>query len=600
MRKLLTSLYVALVCFSSAFAKNDGLVKELTIRGPTDIAVATDARMALTINELSRSVSLVDLISGTVIHEQLLPSAPATIVSFPQNRFAVSCPEAAKVMVYEIQAQTLHQMAEIELEFEPSGLAIDYERRSLYVSLMASGEVMSINLDTRQPQFRTFVGLWPRYITLSPDGSKLVAGLSGESQIAVMDAGSGEVLYSEPLSGGINLGHMQCSQDGSYVYFPWMVYRSNPITVANIRRGWVLASRIGRVRLDGPSYREAISLDVPRLAVADPHGLILTPDQKRLAVSSSGTHELLVYRMADLPFVGAGGPGDLIDEKLLLDQDLFYRLELGGRPLGLRSWGDGRFVLVANQLRDSVQIVDIHERKIDREIFLGKLSQDEFEQQVQRGREIFFDARRSLDQWYSCHSCHQYGGTNAKAMDTWNDGSELTSKTVIPLENVAQTGPWTWHGWQDDLDASLRNSFTSTMQGEKPTETDVAALKAFLAQLRSKSNPFAQSEKQAEAAARGKSIFESQQAGCAECHSGPLFTDGKIHDVGLGAQSDRYEGYNTPSLIGVFRKPRLLHDGRAKTLEAVLGRWHRAEEIGGGSELSEKQLQDLIAYLQSL
>ena len=43
--------------------------------------------------------------------------------------------------------------------------------------------------------------------------------------------------------------------------FPWMVYRNNPITAGNIRLGWVLASRIARVRLDGPARREAMSLD---------------------------------------------------------------------------------------------------------------------------------------------------------------------------------------------------------------------------------------------------------------------------------------------------------------------------------------------------
>ena len=29
---------------------------------------------------------------------------------------------------------------------------------------------------------------------------------------------------------GLNLGQMQASADGAYVYFPWMVYRGRPIT----------------------------------------------------------------------------------------------------------------------------------------------------------------------------------------------------------------------------------------------------------------------------------------------------------------------------------------------------------------------------------
>ncbi len=188
---------------------------------------------------------------------------------------------------------------------------------------------------------------------------RLAVGLSGESAIAVLDVASGEELYREPLSGGINLGHMQCSADGDYVYFPWMIYRSNPINARNIRRGWILASRAARVRLDGPADREALSLDAPGLAVSDPFGIALTPDENRLAISSSGTHELLVYRLKDLPFVGAGGPGDLIDDRLLRDKDLFYRIETGGRPMAVRALADNRQVILANHTLDRIQLVDL-------------------------------------------------------------------------------------------------------------------------------------------------------------------------------------------------------------------------------------------------
>ena len=41
---------------------------------------------------------------------------------------------------------------------------------------------------------------------------------------------------------------------------------------------------------------------------------------------------------------------------------------------------------------------------------LGGSEQPSSERQ---GEAIFYDARRSLDQWYSCHSCHYDGGSNA-------------------------------------------------------------------------------------------------------------------------------------------------------------------------------------------
>ena len=133
------------------------------------------------------------------------------------------------------------------------------------------------------------------------------------------------------------------------------------------------------------------------------------------------------------------------------------------------------------------------------------------------------------------------------------------------------------------------------------SEDDVTALHAYLASFEPPRNPFREADGSLSAAAeRGRTLFESSQVGCANCHAGKHFTDGEIHDVGLGSEADHYQGYNTPSLLGVYRKVRFLHDGRAKTLEKVLTKYHRSEEIGGGASLSESQLADLISYLRSL
>ena len=132
----------------------------------------------------------------------------------------------------------------------------------------------------------------------------------------------------------------------------------------------MLASRIARVRLDGPARREAMSLDPQGKAIADVEGLALTSDESRLVVSASGTHELLVYRTEGLPLKDYGGT-DHVDPELLKDSGRFYRIELGGRPMGLRLGHDDRTVFVANYLDNSVQVVDLIERKLISTISLG-------------------------------------------------------------------------------------------------------------------------------------------------------------------------------------------------------------------------------------
>jgi len=376
-----------------------------------------------------------------------------------------------------------------------------------------------------------------------------------------------------------------------------MVYRNNPIAQGNIRLGWVLASRIARVRLDGPARREAMSLDPQGKAIADVDGLRLTSDESRLVVSASGTHELLVYRTDGLPLKDYGGT-DHIDPDLLKDTDRFFRIELSGRPMGLKIGRDDRTVYIANYLDSSVQVVDLETRKVTRTISLGGAAEPSL---ARRGEAMFYDARRSLDQWYSCHTCHYEGGTSSVPMDTLNDGSPFTLKTVLPLYNLSETGPWTWHGWQTDLHAAMKKSLTDTMLGPPPTDDDAAALLAYLQSMETPPNPFRGSDGSLPVAAqRGKQIFESEKAACATCHRGPHFTDGQIHDVGLGSARDRYKGYNTPSLRGVYQKVKLLHDGRADSLRDALSGPHAPENVAGTGKLSEVELSDLLDYLKTL
>jgi cytochrome c1 len=142
------------------------------------------------------------------------------------------------------------------------------------------------------------------------------------------------------------------------------------------------------------------------------------------------------------------------------------------------------------------------------------------------------------------------------------------------------------------------------MLGPQPTDDDVRALVAFLDTLETPPNSYRDEQGALSAAAqRGQAVFQSEKAGCSKCHSGTYFTDGEVHDVGLGSSRDAYEGYNTPSLVGVFNRVRLLHDGRGKSLERVLSgpdAPHDPINVTGKGALSESELADLIEYLKAL
>src|SRR5262249_21198550 len=101
------------------------------------------------------------------------------------------------------------------------------------------------------------------------------------------------------------------------------------------------------------------------------------------------------------------------------------------------------------------------------------------------------------------------------------------------------------------------------------------------------------------AVARGKTLFEGK-AGCVACHSRTAFDDGKSHDVGTRGATDVTDRFDTPALRGVARTAPYLHDGRAKTLEAIFPEHNPKANPGAAHLLRKEELADLTAYLKSL
>ncbi|MEJ7637549.1 MAG: hypothetical protein WKF75_06045 [Singulisphaera sp.] len=331
---------------------------------------------------------------------------------------------------------------------------------------------------------------------------------------------------------GENLRQVAISADGKTGYVANMKNRGFATTQNNIDLGWVLGQRLTRLALDGSETYETLTLDPKGEAVSDAHGVAVGGDGRFLAVSCGGTHEVLILR-ADarrLPW-RSGGSRDLLPVEMLKD-GRFRRVALGGRPAELAFAADGKTLYIANYLMDAVQVVDAESAKLVRTIALGGPKEPSL---ARRGEILFHAAERSFNQWYSCNTCHSDGHTNGLDFDTLNDGRQdlstahLRSRKKVPtLRGVARTGPWTWHGWQDDLVDSTVESFTKSMQGPKPTPDETRAVVAYLETLEFPPNPFHEPDGSlSPAARRGEALFRSAKGACNTCHGGPEFTDGR-------------------------------------------------------------------------
>jgi cytochrome c peroxidase len=119
-------------------------------------------------------------------------------------------------------------------------------------------------------------------------------------------------------------------------------------------------------------------------------------------------------------------------------------------------------------------------------------------------------------------------------------------------------------------------------------------------------------------------LVANRKLNCAKCHSGPLFTDGGFHNVGVGFEygpkDDRWPetlgryayaplGEKGPRLIGAFKTPTLrglsltkpyLHTGKAATLEDAVRRYDRAAPLEEPDRRDDRPNLSWNAYLDPI
>ncbi len=581
--------------------------QEVKHASPIALALSADGSRLIVANQGRGTASLVDPRAGKVLAEVATGDRPSGVGLSRDGRVGVVANWFGyDVAILDVGADSLEVVGRVEVGPEPRGVAVSPDGKFAFVAVGVANEVVLVDLKARKVTGRLGVGREPRSLAITPDGSKLVVGNARSRNMTVIDVYGWKVLQTLAVDAD-NLRQVTISADGTTAYAANMKNRGFATTRGNIDIGWVLGQRVTKVVLDGSDDYATLSLDPEGKAAADVHGVAVSPDKKTVAVASGGTHEVMIFREEpkNLPW-RTNTSRDLIAPELLKNDGRFRRVDLGGRPTELAISPDGNWLYAANSLGDSVQVVDLETASLEKTIDLGGPSEPSL---ARKGEALFHDATRSFNQWYSCNTCHSDGGhTNGLTFDTMNDGwhdysttHKRSRKKVPTLRGVVKTAPWTWHGWQTSIEDAVAESFTKSMQGTNPTDSEVEAMVAYLASLEFPKNPHRNADgSMTEEARRGEEVFRSAKAACATCHGGPEFTDGKIHKVGLEERGDVYKGYNPPSLRGLYDKDPYLHDGRAKTLKDALTDGHNPEEVTGAEALTDAELSDLIAYLRSL
>lgn len=272
---------------------------------------------------------------------------------------------------------------------------------------------------------------------------------------------------------------------------------------------------------------------------------------------------------------------------------------------------------------------------------------------IELGRRLFFDPTLSRDGSVSCASCHHPDKAFAddRAVSPGVEG-RLGTRNVPSVINVGYQPYFLREGGVPTLEMqalvpiqephefdmnilevaerlSAQEVYRDLSQRAYQRSMDpyvitraLAAFQRTLVSTGSRYDRLVQSNDPTHLSAaelRGKQIFFSAEAGCADCHSGPLFTSFAFANNGLTPQSTdpgrkRLTGVATDN--GLFKIPSLrnvavtapyMHDGSVSNLQEVV-----AGYVRGGFDhpnkdprirplgLSAAQQEDLVAFLSTL
>ena len=472
---------------------------------------------------------------------------------------------------------------------------ISPDGKTLYVLNQFKNTVTRIDLDSRRVTGEEGVLREPRCAVIEPGGRYLFVANFLPAQRADVDtvAACVSVIDLEGfvrvkdimLSSGSNaLRGMTLSPDGRYVLVTHNLGRFQ-VPTSQLLQGWMNTSAMSIIDAGTLEHAGTVLLDDPERGAAGIWGIVSTDD--KIVITHSGTHEISVI---DYPaFLERF---ESYEDKSALDYDLRFMAGIRQR-VPIVGNGPRNFVISGNRayiptyFSDKLNMVSLEDNSI---VFAG-LNENRLESAADKGERIFNDASYCFQNWQSCNGCHP-GDARMDGMnwDLLNDGIG-NPKNCKSLLYSHVTPPSMITGIREFAGMAVRKGFNLIQFAEIPEE-EAVYVDQYLKSLRPVPSPFLVDGKLSEKALRGKKVFES--LGCGDCHSGPMFTDMRMHRIGQDIEFEK--GWDTPTLIEVWRTAPYLFDGRAATMRDV----YALHKHGIYREVPDKEIDELVEYVNSL
>ncbi|WP_438010305.1 c-type cytochrome [Sorangium sp. So ce321] len=543
-------------------------------------------------------------------------------VSKSAVRAVASDPDRDRVWVVDLQAQKLTAEIALEKGDEP-GRVVEDDAGRFHVALRRGGAIVTIDAGSGKIVDRRAACPAPRGIAYDARTDALhVACLGGE--LVTLPAGPGAATRTLRLERDLrdvvvdgdrllvskfrSAQLLTVDEDGSVVaresaprfdlfgqqFTPVVAWRTLKLPTGGVAMvhqralvapveiveggyssggcdGSIVHSTVSELGTPASEGQTRVSAAIPSATL--PVDLAISDDGASYAVVAAGTNEILVTSHVslsrDVGFEFNGeDPCDQASQRIAVD----------GEPTAVAFAGSA--MIVQTREPATLQVVALDGSRPRTIKLPGESRRD-------TGHEMF---HKNASGPMACASCHPEGGEDGH---TWVFNPIGPRRTQFVSGGILNTAPFHWDGDMSGIEAIMGEVFERRMGGMHQGPRRV---KIFARWIDSLPAPPVSSTPNAEAVARGDALFHDKTVDCASCHAGAQLTNNESFDVGTS------KAFQVPSLVRIGARAPFMHDGCAATLKDrfVNPACGGGDKHGKTSHLSDEQIDDLVAYLETL
>ncbi len=519
-----------------------------------------------------------------------------------------------------IDTRSLNVAATWPVGSEPSSVIEDRAGKRLYVANRISNDVAVLDAQTGAEEKRLAAGRGASYITPSPDGARLFVThvypnpphqptpegnrTPPQSEITVIDTGRATVADRINLDRIAHSFRTAFSSDGR-LGITATLHPKNLVPLAHMEHGAAFADT---VTLFGADVGKPVELPLDELEryAARPFGVAISPDKSRIYVTCEGSEIVIVIDVQRALRLIHARSGPFVEDLSASAGYVITHIAVGHDPRGMTFTPDGRKLLVANRLEDTISVIDTRTNRLAATVPLAGPKQVSI---VRHGEQTFYTSRYSFQGQVGCANCHIDSTFDGLTWDLEPDGFGRDIVDNRPIEDLTGTEPYKWNGGNPNLPTECgprtEKYFWRSENYDSLTLTDLVS---YVRSLPSRPNRLRAGRTYSRTGARQGPV-RAREGQIRQGYPGsqPLLVlpqrpqghEPEIFDVGTEKATDNSGKLDTPQLTNIAITAPYLHDGSARTLEEIWTVFNPEDKHGRTNDLTKDELNDLIEYLRT-